>query len=86
MLRYKIPLELDLSHQLWYGIDVDYPTDDEIEILRESSDACLFYTFKYEGFMENSNFTKPEYEEYGMTLGIIKDIHLSLSSAEDYLL
>lgn len=83
LLKLEIPLELDLSHQLWYNIDFDYPTDKELGLMKESSDECLFYAFKYEGFTENNNFIKPSHGEYGLTLGIIKDIHLSLSLADD---
>ena len=84
LLKYGIPLELNLSHKSWYDIDNDYPTDNELNAMKEASNECILYLLKYEGFVENNNFAKPEHEEYGLVLGIIKDIHLSLSLVGDF--
>lgn len=78
-LEHQIPLELDLLNEAWYGIDDDYPTDNDLEIMRESSDEAILYTLKSDGFVENSNFSQPETIEYGYVLGIIVNTHLSLS-------
>lgn len=83
LLKYKIPLELDLSDQSWYEINYnkDYNNKEGSERL---SNFGMFHFIKYDGFIENDNFAKPDYEEYGFILGIIKDIHLSLSLTSDF--
>ena len=82
LLEHGIGLELDLSNQNWYEIDYDY--DDVLDWFKACSDACIHSVFTFSGFIENNNFPKPEYGEYGYVLGIIKDIHLSLSLVGDF--
>ena len=86
-LARKIALELDLSDKDLYEIDYDYLDDnnDIKEYVKTWFDIGIYNFFKgvNGGFVENNNFAKPEYEEYGFVLGIIKDIHLSLSLVGD---
>ena len=79
-LERKIALELDLSEQDWYEIDYDYSGGEVLNEFMEHSDAGIYNLLSEHGFLENNSFDKPEYEEYGLALGIIKDIHLSLNS------
>ncbi len=72
--QYHIPLELDLCDQNWHMIDNEYDTEEGTE---EMSNAGMYHFIKYDGFIENNNFDKPEYGEYGYVLGIIKDAYLS---------
>ena len=83
-LEREIALEVDLSEQKWCKIDYDYSGDEELlSYFMEHSNAGIYNMLSKDGFLENNNFAKPEYEEYGLVLGIIKDIHLSLSLAGD---
>ena len=84
LLKYEIPLELNLSDKDWYQIDYDYDDYDVRELFGSYNDIGIYNTLKYLGFNENNNFSKPEYPEYGFVLAIIKDIHLSLSLAGDF--
>ncbi|MGB4191223.1 MAG: hypothetical protein WBJ81_01565 [Rickettsiales bacterium] len=77
LLEYEIPLELDLLDKFWHEINYEYNSEDEGS--ERLSDLGIYHFIKHDGFIENDNFTKPEYGEYGLVLGIIKDIHLSLS-------
>ncbi len=80
-LEHEIALDLDLAAEYWYEIDYDISGDDTLDDFKEHSDMGIYQTIKDFGCTENNEFLKPEYEEYGLALGIIKDIHLSLSSA-----
>lgn len=86
-LAREIPLELDLSDKNLYKIDYDYLNNysDIKEYVKTWFDIGIYNFLKgvNGGFVENHNFAKPEYEEYGFVLGIIKDIHLSLSMVGD---
>lgn len=83
-LQHKIALELNLSSELWYEINYDYTDEKEASDFEKCSEIGIYNTLSFLGstenlgFIENDNFAKPEYEEYGLVLGIIKDIHLSL--------
>lgn len=86
-LAREIPLELDLSNKDLYEIDYDYLDNHNHirEYVKTWFDIGIYNFLKgvNGGFIENNNFSKPEYEEYGFVLGIIKDIHLSLSIVGD---
>lgn len=63
--------------KFWHEINYEY--NSESEGSERLSDLGIYHFIKHDGFIENDNFAKPQYGEYGLVLGIIKDIHLSLS-------
>ena len=78
LLKYQIPLSLDLSDQSWYKIEYNYDTDEEG--FERLNDIGIYSFIRDDGFVENNNFAKPLHADYGFVLGVIKDIHLSLTS------
>lgn len=81
-LNNQIGLELDLSNNEWYEIDYDYVREEDILFFEGLFPIGLYKMNLYNGYKENNAFPRPEAEDYGLVLGIIKDIHLSLSELD----